>query len=170
MLRLAGVEGIESWRALPGEVVQPRQLPDGIIEAVLSGDPHPRRFVVEIATYPEERIAEQAASDAVLVWQATGELPEVIVLVLRQRGRKRAPNRFSLRSGSGQTQIQVSWQTVEPWELTANDLLDSGDVGLFPWVPLASSTEHPEQLLMKCRDRILAEASPNEAPGLLAVT
>ena len=34
ILRMAGIVGIESWRPLQAEVVQPRQLPDGLIEAL----------------------------------------------------------------------------------------------------------------------------------------
>ena len=32
ILRMAGIVGIETWRPLQAEVVQPRQLPDGLIE------------------------------------------------------------------------------------------------------------------------------------------
>src|SRR5262249_41908667 len=42
-------------RALPGEVVHPAQLPDGVLEATLEGEERPVRLVVEIATYPERR-------------------------------------------------------------------------------------------------------------------
>jgi hypothetical protein len=35
ILRLGGVRGIVSWRALQAELVQPRRLPDGLIEATL---------------------------------------------------------------------------------------------------------------------------------------
>ena len=38
ILRLAGIVGIESWRPLQAEVVQPRQLPDGLIEAPAPGE------------------------------------------------------------------------------------------------------------------------------------
>src|SRR5262249_31429133 len=56
LLRLAGVEHIVSWRPLPAELVQPGQLPDGVLEAELAGQAEPRLFVLEIATYPEQRL------------------------------------------------------------------------------------------------------------------
>jgi hypothetical protein len=37
ILRLAGIRDIESWKPLQAELVQPRQLPDGLIEAQLRG-------------------------------------------------------------------------------------------------------------------------------------
>ena len=52
LLRLAGVEGVVSWRPLQADLVQPGSS-DGVLEVHLAGEPEPRLFVVEIATYPE---------------------------------------------------------------------------------------------------------------------
>src|SRR5271165_777869 len=87
ILRLAGVVGIEAWRPLQAEVVQPRQLPDGLIEAVLLGQPEPRLFVLELATYPESRVAEQVVRDMTLVYLDRRVIPEAITLVLHPRGK-----------------------------------------------------------------------------------
>ena len=62
ILRLAGIVGIERWRPLQAEVVQPRQLPDGLLEVTFEGKPQTDLFVLELATYPEARLDEQAAS------------------------------------------------------------------------------------------------------------
>jgi hypothetical protein len=76
ILRLAGIVGIQSWRPLQAEVVQPRQLPDGLIEARLEGKPRADLFVLELATYPEARLDEQgwclrvAERDKSLVYMA----------------------------------------------------------------------------------------------------
>ena len=45
ILRIGGVTNIRSWRALFSDVVQPRQLPDGLIEAQLEGRPAPDLFL-----------------------------------------------------------------------------------------------------------------------------
>jgi hypothetical protein len=37
LLKLGGVGPLQSWRPLRAEVVQPKQLPDGLIEATLAG-------------------------------------------------------------------------------------------------------------------------------------
>src|SRR5262245_50015 len=66
MLRLAGIENIVSWKPLPAELVQPGQLPDGILDVVLAGKPGPAPFVIEIASYPERRLEEQLTRDALL--------------------------------------------------------------------------------------------------------
>jgi len=56
LLRLAGVRDVVSWRPLQAELVQPAQLPDGLLEVHLLGEPEPDLFVIEIATYPEDRL------------------------------------------------------------------------------------------------------------------
>src|SRR4051812_9515460 len=77
ILRLAGVRGIVSWKALQAELVQSRRLPDGLIEAKLRREAKPARFVLEISTYPYRRLSKQAVDASVLVYLARGELPEV---------------------------------------------------------------------------------------------
>ena len=44
ILRLAQVRDIESWWALQAELVQPRQLPDGLLEARIRGQAEPHLF------------------------------------------------------------------------------------------------------------------------------
>jgi hypothetical protein len=46
---------IKSWRAVPTELVQPKQLPDGLLEVVFEGSDDVFLFLIEIATYPERR-------------------------------------------------------------------------------------------------------------------
>ena len=84
ILRMAGIVGIETWRPLQAEVVQPRQLPDGVIEALLQGQLEPSLFVHELATYPESRIAEQVLRDMTLVYYPGTE--EAHTNPTRQRG------------------------------------------------------------------------------------
>jgi hypothetical protein len=55
ILRLVGIGGIASWRPLQAELVQPRRLPDGLIEALLRGEDQADLFILELATYPEKR-------------------------------------------------------------------------------------------------------------------
>ena len=59
---------------------------------------------------------------------------------------------------------------VKLWEISAEDLLAAGDVGLIPWVPLAQFDGPPEQVVRRCRGRIDRDAPPNEHENLLAVT
>lgn len=78
ILRLAGIEDVVSWRALQSELVQTGQLPDGLLEAQLQGATEPDLFVVEIATYPEQRLHEQLARDTFLVFLNYRVVPEVV--------------------------------------------------------------------------------------------
>jgi hypothetical protein len=56
ILRLARVPEIFTWRPLQAEVVQPRQLPDGLLEVQFKGLADPDLFILELATYPEARL------------------------------------------------------------------------------------------------------------------
>ncbi len=58
-LRLAGVENIAARRPAPAEVVEPSQLPDGLLEVRLEGEPRDDLFLLEVATYPERRVRKQ---------------------------------------------------------------------------------------------------------------
>jgi hypothetical protein len=170
ILRLAGVRDIVNWRALQAELVQPRRLPDGLIEVERVARATPSLFVLEISTYPHARIGEQVARDALLVYLDRGILPEALVLVLRPRGSQRAASKFTLRSEDGSTRMQLTWKVVKLWTVPAEDLLAAGDIGQVPWVPLSHFEGPPEPIFRQCRERIDREALADEHDNLLAVT
>src|SRR6266540_1729695 len=85
LLWLGGVRDIASWRAVQSEVVQPRQSPDGLLEVQRAGQTKNDLFVLELATYPDPRIMEQALDDVMLVFQDRRVLPEVLILVLHPK-------------------------------------------------------------------------------------
>jgi hypothetical protein len=101
ILRLAGVADIATWRPLQAEVVQPLRLPDGLIEVYHQGQTEPDWFVLELATYPDARIAQQAVRDTTLVYHDRGVVPELLVLVLHPKGNQRAAGSADLRSTGG---------------------------------------------------------------------
>jgi len=43
-------------------------------------------------------------------------------------------------------------------------------VGLIPWVPLTRSTDSPDVLMTRCRDRLAVVPDPADRAGLIAVT
>ena len=67
ILYLAGARNVVSCKARKAEVVQPRKLPDGLLEARLRSRAQTRLFLVEVATYPEERVVQQIRDDIRLV-------------------------------------------------------------------------------------------------------
>ncbi len=168
ILRLAGVQGVVRCRAAQAEVVQPRQLPDGLLEAFLETRDDPVPYVVELATFPERRAVRQAVRDALLVFLDREEVPEVVVIVLHTKGRYRIPGRHRAASFSGQTGLSVRWRVVELWNVPAADLLATNDVGLLPWVPLARIGGPAEPVLRECRRRIEQQAPESERLNLLA--
>lgn len=58
---------------------------------------------------------------------------------------------------------------MELWTIPAELLLQAGDVGLIPWVPLTCLGGPVETIFRQCRDRIHAESSSGEHENLLAV-
>jgi hypothetical protein len=170
MLRLARVEKIEAWRPVQAEVVQPRQLPDGLLEVRLRGEPRDDLFLLEVATYPERRVGKQLTGDLMLVYLDRGELPEAVTLVLRPKGKYRIPRSRNLRSRHGLSSCRLKWRVVELWTIPAEDLLQAQDVGLIPWVPLTDFPDPPETMIQRCREAIEQHAPPGEKANLLAVT
>jgi hypothetical protein len=169
VLYLAGIHDILEWRALQAELVQPAQLPDGLLEARLAGHADSDLFIAEIATYPERRLEEQLLRDMLLVYLDRRVLPDVITLILRPKGRFRVPSTRTLTSGNGRAQLTARWTVIELWNLPAEELLATGDPGLMPWVPLARSGRSPGTVLRICRD-IIETAPEVERVNLLAVT
>jgi predicted transposase YdaD len=169
ILRLAGIGDLVSWRALQAEVVQPRQLPDGLLEVQLAGRNDPDLFVLELATYPEPRLSEQIARDVMLVYLDRRVVPEVVALVLHPKGQFRAGTELALHSRLDLTRLAVGWRVVELWTVPAEVLLAADDVGLIPWVPLSHFSGPPEPLLRQCRERIDRQAGQEERANLLAV-
>lgn len=170
VLRLAGVEGFRAWRAAAAELVQPKRLPDGLLEVFFPDRQEPELFIAEFSTYPERAAEEQALRDALLVYADRGVLPEVLTLVLQPRGNFRLTGRVERVSRRGMTRWTTEWRVIEVWTLSAGDLLAADDVGLIPWVPLTRYDGPPEALIQLCRDRIDRQARPEQRGNLLAVS
>jgi predicted transposase YdaD len=170
MLRMAGVEKIAAWRPAQAEVVQPRQLPDGLLEVRLEGEPRDDLYLLEVATYPERRVGQQLTRDLMMVYLDRGELPEAVTLVLRPKGKYQVPRSRNLRSRHGLSSCRLKWRVVELWTVPAEELLQAGDVGLVPWVPLTDFADPPEKMIERCREVIEQQAPPSERANLLAVT
>lgn len=169
VLWLGGARDVRLCRALQAELVQPRQLPDGLLEVFFHGRTKPDYVLVEVATYPEKRVLQQALDDLTLAYQQLRVVPELLVLVLYPRGRFRVGNRHLLRSRLQWSEIACAWRVIELWTLSAEDLLADPDPGVVPWVPLTQFEGPPEPLLERCRERIEQRARPEDQANLLAV-
>jgi hypothetical protein len=88
VLRLGGVTGFRSWRALPPETVAPRRLPDGLLEVRFPGPGDPVLVLVEIETYPDPDVDRQVLDDVMLIAVDRKVVPEVVSLVLKPKGRQ----------------------------------------------------------------------------------
>src|SRR5438876_9828980 len=93
ILKLAGIGPVQSWRPLPGELVQSRQLPDGLVEVRLPGRADPVLFLLEINTYSYSSTPGELLDDVVLAYLNRRVVPGVVALTLSDRGNVRgAPN------------------------------------------------------------------------------
>jgi hypothetical protein len=166
---LGGRHDVVSCKSIQSEVVQPRQLPDGLLEVRLRGQREPALILVEFATYPETRVVYQMMDGLRLVRQVRGILPDGLVIVLRPKGKYRVPEEGMTESALGWSKETLSWKRVEIWTLSAEEALASPDIGGVPLVPLMHFEGPPEPLLRLCRERIDREGGGQRA-NLLAVT
>lgn len=169
ILRLAGLGDLRAARSLQADLVQPRQLPDGLLEVEFGGLRDLRLFLVEIATYAEARLPEQIARDMMPVFLDRRQLADVVTLVLDPRGQAGISGRQSFVSPCGWSELSIQWRMVELWKLPAKDLLAAGDIGLVPWIPLTQFDRPAESVFQECRNRI-DNAPVEERANLLAVT
>jgi hypothetical protein len=136
VLILGGAKGVRSCRAVQAELVQPRKLPDGLLEVQFEGQKKSDHVLVEVATYPEKRALEQAMDDLALARQyLKGVLPEMLMLVLCPKGKFRITGQHQVRSRVGWSALGCKWKVVELWTVAAAELLAAGDVGVVPWGP-----------------------------------
>jgi hypothetical protein len=166
---LGGLRDVIRCKSVQSEVVQPRQLPDGLLEVRLRGKREPVLLLVELATYPEKRVVEQMMDGLRLVRQVRGVLPDGLCVVLHPKGKYQVPQEGTAQSALGWSQEALSWRVLEVWTLSAEKMLAGPDVGAVPLVPLMNFDGPPEPLLRRCRDRIDREGGEHRA-NLLAVT
>jgi hypothetical protein len=170
ILRISGIRDVQAWRPRAPEVVQPRQMPDGLLDVRRGGDSRFYPYIVEIETYPKSDTPKKLLDDIVLVWQARGVVPDVIVLVLYPFGNVEIKDSDEAESHGKLTKVRGSWHIVKLWELPAAELLAMGDPGVMPWVPLTRIDGPPEAVLQECRRVIDERARPEEHANLLAVS
>src|SRR5438552_11320977 len=127
-------------------------------------------YIIEIETYAERTAPEDLLDDVMLVYQDRRELPDVLILVLRPKGKVEVADHLTLRSHGGLTDLRASWRVVELWNVPASELLATGEPGLMPWVPLTRLDGPAPAILSECRRIIDEKAKPQEHDNLLAVT
>jgi predicted transposase YdaD len=170
ILFFGSIRGYSACRAAHSVITVPERLPDGLLDVFFPGETKPHPVLVEISTYPDSRTAEQALDDLLLVFLARRVVPELLTLVLHPKGQLHVTGQTQRPSRLGLTQLEMKWKVVELWTVPAAELLAANDVGLIPWVPLCQFDGPPETLLQQCRQRIDAQAPPQEHSNLLAVT
>jgi hypothetical protein len=168
-LRIGGLTNVVRTEPMPGEVVQNRRYPDGLLQAFVRGETTPHHILIEIATYPERRALKQAMDDLALAYSALGHLPDLLMLVLRPKGRFRIEGKYAVQGRLGLSDLRVSWRTVEMWTLSAEAFLAQGDVGVLPWVPLMQMAR-PADILQDCAKRIKNESPEDQESDMLAIS
>ncbi len=169
ILHLGGLSRVRNYRARPVQIVQPSKLPDGLLEVIVEDRSQPLPVLIEVAAYPEKRAEKQAIEDLTLAYHVLGKLPELLMLILRRKGRWRIRGKYRVHSELGWSALEGEWKPVELWTLSAEEHLAAGDVSVVPWVPLMQLDGPPEVLLERCRAKIEREALPQEQTSLKSV-
>jgi hypothetical protein len=169
-LLVGGLKGVRRLQPMPGEIAQSRKYPDGLLQVFLAGEKKPHHVLIEVATYSEQRARKQALDDLALAYSALGHLPELLMLVLRPKGRFRVGGTYAVRSKVGLSRLEAEWRLVELWVLSAEEFLAASDVGVVPWIPLMQFDGPPEALLERCAEKIEREADPRDRADLLVVS
>ena len=118
-LLMGGLKGVRRIEPGPGEIAQSRKFPDGLLRVYFTGQRKPHYVLIEVATYSEERALKQALDDLTLAYSALGYLPELLMLVLRPKGRFRIAGKHEVRSKLGLSRLEAEWKPVELWTLPA---------------------------------------------------
>lgn len=169
-LLVGGFTDVQRIESMPGEIVQNRKYPDGLLRVYFTGERNPHHVLVEVATYSEKRALRQALDDLTLSYQTLGHLPELLMLVLRPKGRFRIAGRHEVRSKRRLSRLEAEWKVIELWNLPATEFLSAADVGVTPWVPLMAFDGPPEALLQRCAEKIERESHPKDRADLLTVS
>lgn len=140
-----------------------------LLEVEVSDEVESALVLVEIATYSEPRVVEQARDGMAAVLLDRGRLPDVLTIILRPKGRYRVPESASISSTLGCSELSFQWRVVELWKVDAEALLASGDVGLIPWVPLAKLNRPAREVVAECRRRIDESTPKSKQNDLLSV-
>ncbi|MBW3539035.1 MAG: DUF4351 domain-containing protein [Planctomycetes bacterium] len=170
VLRLFGIEHVESYRSLHPEQIALRRIPDGYLEVVRRGHDQRRYYLIEVATRPEDRVELQLSSGTMASYLEHGVLPEAVCLVLHPHGRQWVPEFLELHSPERWTRCRIDWRVLELWKLPADALLDTGDVGIVPWVPLADVGDSGMETIERCCRLIDERAPEQERESLLVAT
>ena len=143
----AGRRRRRSWSCPPSS-------PTGCSSPGAPGAIAPSRTSSRSRLIPSTRAAEQALRDLLLVYLIRGEVPNVIVLVLRPKGQVRVADHARRSASDGVTELDGRWRVVELWTVPAEPVLAAADPGMMPWVPLMQAAEPPEVVLRRCREVI----------------
>ena len=90
LVRLAGIAQLRSCKAAHTRLTLPQALPNGLLEVLLPEQKTPLHLLVEIESYPSKENEEQLVRDMDLAELALGTLPDTVLIVLRQRGKKQS--------------------------------------------------------------------------------
>jgi hypothetical protein len=168
VLFAAGERHIRTCRSARNTLTAPKQIPDGLLEVEFTGSAEPEDFLVEVASYADDRIVAQVVKDLCMAELVLGQVPEVVVLLPRPGQPFPAQGRVTNRRG--RTALSATWHVVELAGVPAATLLASGDVGAVPLVPLSQLHAPPEVVLQQRKDLIEQHAPPDERANLLAIT
>lgn len=170
ILHLAGVTGFTSWKSVQSELVAPRRLPDGIIEATFPGEEKPRLYLIELESYADNSVDPQVFEDILLVRLEKKVIPEVICVVLKPKGNVTVKGSRREVSTGGSVELSARWTVIEMWHQELDELLDRHDAGLVPLAALARFDGTIEERVRRCFEEIRRTTTPEDQEQVIVAT
>lgn len=170
ILHLAGVTGFTSWKSVHSELVAPRRLPDGMIEANFPNEKKPRLYLVEFETYPDNSVDPQLFEDILLTRLEKKIVPEVICIVLKPKDNITVKGTHYETSQTGQVELSARWNVIEVWRFEMEELLARHEAGQIPWAALARFDGTIEERVRRCEEEIRLTTTPADREPIIVAT
>ena len=169
ILKLAGIKGFTSWKAVQSESVAPRRLPDGLIEVTFPGQ-RPVLYLVEVETYPGADVDRQLLEDLMVIGLERGVMPEVISVVLHTNRNLEVRGTAESVSPSGRTKPSGSLSGGSAMGIRSRRVAGCWRRWIDSVGAVVPFELPPEAVLAECRAKIAEVPDKRVRESLLVVT
>lgn len=148
----------------PTEISLTRSM-DRLVAVRVKGEREPLHLHIEIHARWHSTVPRRVFDYWSLAQLKVPRLRSLVIVLRRDAKQARSPEGLYEPEGSG-TKLSFRFAVVCAWELEAQRLLESGDVGMLPFVPLAGDATEAQ---VERAQRILAKIKPESRSADLQI-